>query len=69
MRLRQAKKIMRNVQKYPAIHWVYGSGRIMKANNRMCRYYSAKDEYFKMLHKLSEINPLAVLFILSKNKI
>lgn len=31
MRLRQAKKIIRNVELYPLMRWVYGSGRIRKA--------------------------------------
>lgn len=61
MRLRQAKKIMRNVRLYSGMIWIYGTGRVDKANNRMCRYYSAKDGNFKRLVRLSEINPIAVL--------
>lgn len=61
MRLRQAKKIMNNVRLYRGMIWIYGIGRVDKANSRMCRYYSAKDERFKRLMRLSEVNPLAVL--------
>lgn len=64
MRLRQAKKIMRNVRSYKGMIWIYGNGRVNKANNRMCRYYSAKDERFKTIVQLSNRNPLAALKLL-----
>ena len=64
MRLRQAKKIMNNVRHYRGMIWVYGSGRVDKANNRMCRYYSAKDERFKTIVQLSNRNPLIALKLL-----
>ena len=67
MRLRQAKKIMRNVRSYKGMIWIYGIGRVDKANNRMCRYYSAKDERFKAIVQLSNINPLAALKLLREN--
>ena len=59
MRLRQAKKIMKNVRLYKGMIWIYGGGRVDKANNRMCRYYSAKDERFKAIVQLSNKNLLA----------
>jgi len=64
MRLRQAKKIMNNVRLYRGMIWVYGSGRVDKANNRMYRYYSAKDERFKTIVQLSNRNPLIALKLL-----
>lgn len=64
MRLRQAKKIMRNVQKYNGMLWIYGNGRVDKANDRMCRYYSAKDERFKLIMQISNVNPLLALKLL-----
>lgn len=64
MRLRQAKKIMNNVRLYRGMIWVYGSGRVDKANNRMCRYYSAKDVRFKTIVQLSNRNPLIALKLL-----
>lgn len=64
MRLRQAKKIMKNVRLYKGMIWIYGIGRVDKANNRMCRYYSAEDERFKAIMQLSNRNPLAALKLL-----
>lgn len=64
MKLRQAKKIMKNVRLYKGMIWIYGSGRVDKANDRMCRYYSAKDERFKAIVQLSNKNPLLALKIL-----
>lgn len=60
MKLRQAKKIMRNVR----LNKGMGSGRVNKANKRMCRYYSAKDELFKAIVRLSNKNPLLALKLL-----
>lgn len=65
MRLRQAKKIMNNVRLYRGMLWIYGTGRVDKANCRMCHYYSAKDERFKAIMRLSNIDPLAALRVLS----
>lgn len=64
MRLRQAKKIMKNVRLYKGMIWIYGRGRVDKANDRMCRYYSAKDERFKLIIHLSNKNPLLALKLL-----
>lgn len=68
MRLRQAKKIMRNVRKYNGMIWIYGSGRVDRANDRMCRYYAAKDETFKELLRLSNINPLACVKLIRSHQ-
>lgn len=67
MRLRQAKKIMNNVRIYKGMIWIYGRGRVDKANNVMCRYYSAKDERFRVIMQLSSKDPLSALKIL-RNK-
>lgn len=64
MRLKQAKKIMKNVRLYKGMIWLYGSCRVNIANERMCRYYSAGDENFKRAMQLAEVNPLAVLVAL-----
>lgn len=64
MRLRQAKKIMKNVRTYKGMIWIYGIGRVDKANDRMCRYYSAKDERFKTIVQLSNKKPLLALELL-----
>lgn len=69
MKLRQAKKIMRNVRLYKGMIWIYGAGRVDKANERMLRYHSAKDENFKRLMRLIETNPLVVACaIANRNK-
>lgn len=65
MKLRQAKKIMRNVRLYSGMIWIYGTGRVDKANSRMCRYHSAGDETFKRIMRLSETNPMAALIVLA----
>lgn len=36
MRLRQAKKIMKN---FPGMLWIYGTGRVDKANNIVLHHY------------------------------
>lgn len=69
MRLRQAKKIMKNVRTYKGMIWIYGIGRVDKANDRMCRYYSAKDGRFKAIVQLSNKNPLLAIELLGKGKL
>lgn len=61
MKLRQAKKIMKNVRLYSGMIWVYRSGRVDIACSRMCRYHSKIDEKFKKLYHLSLENPAAFL--------
>ena len=61
MKLRQAKKIMKNIRLYSGMIWVYGSGRVDIACSRMCRYHSEIDEKFKKLYQLSLDNPEAFL--------
>lgn len=61
MKLRQAKKIMKNIRLYPGMGWVYGFGRIDIACSRMCRYYSNVDIKFKKLYELSNQDPAAFL--------
>lgn len=66
MRLRQAKKIMNNVRLYKGMIWIYGNSGVDTANNRMCRYYAAKDENFKRVLSLSDTYPLDVLIALAQ---
>lgn len=61
MKLRQAKKIMKNFRSYPGMGWIYGFGRIDIACSRMCRYYSKADAKFKKLYELSNQDPAAFL--------
>lgn len=55
---------MKNFQLCKGMIWIYGIGRVDKANNRMCRYYSAKDERFRLIMQLSNKNPLLTLKLL-----
>lgn len=55
---------MKNFRLCKGMIWIYGIGRVDKANNRMCRYYSAKDERFRLIMQLSNKNPLLTLKLL-----
>ena len=55
---------MKNVRLFKGMIWIYGNYRVDKANDRMCRYYSAKDERFNLIHRLSNVNPLLALKLL-----
>ena len=55
---------MKNFRLGKGMIWIYGIGRVDKANNRMCRYYSAKDERFRLIMQLSNKNPLLTLKLL-----
>lgn len=59
MKLRQAKKIMKNVRLYTGMIWVYGPGRVDKANDRMCKYYANGNKNFKKALRLINEYPLA----------
>lgn len=67
MKLRVAKKIMKNVRLYPGMHWVYGSGRIMKANSICIKNYARVDENIKRWNVLCEKDPLSALKVLQQN--
>lgn len=58
---------MKKIRLYKGMIWIYGNDRVNKANDRMCRYYSAKDERFKEIVQLSNKNPLAALRLLRGN--
>lgn len=71
MKLRQARKIMKNVRLYKGMIWLYGPGRVDKANDRMCRYYARGDERFKRTLQLLNADPLAFakyIRIIRRNK-
>jgi hypothetical protein len=55
---------MKNFRLCKGMIWIYGIGRVDKANNRMCRYYSAKDERFRLIMQLSNKTPLLTLKLL-----
>lgn len=47
MRLRQVKKIMKNVRLHPLMHWTYGSGRVGKANRIRIHHYGRVNQSIK----------------------
>lgn len=68
MKQRVAKKIMKNVRLYPGMHWVYGSGRIEKANSICIRCYARVNENIKKWNILCEKDPLSALKVLQQNQ-
>lgn len=66
MRLRQAKKIMRNVRLYPMMHRVYGSGRVGKANKICIRHYARVSPVIKRWNVFVEKDPLLAIRVLNE---
>lgn len=67
MKLRQAKKIMKNVRMYSKMYWVYGSGRVSKANKICIGHYARVDKNIRAWNMLCESNSLAAVKILQSN--
>lgn len=65
MRLRQAKKIMKNFQLYPGMLWIYGTGRLDKANNIVLHHYSRVKPGIKVWNILMDKDPLLETKILN----
>lgn len=65
MRLRQAKKIMKNFQLYPGMLWIYGTGRLDKANNIVLHHYSRAKPGIKAWNILMDKDPLLATKILN----
>lgn len=66
MRLRQAKKIMKNVRLYKGMLWLYGTSRVDKANRICIHHYSRVNPAIKKWNILVEKKPLLALKILNK---
>lgn len=64
MRLRQAKKIMKN---FPGMLWIYGTGRLDKANNIVLRHYSRAKPGIKAWNALTDKDPLLAIKILNES--
>lgn len=64
MRLRQAKKIMKNFRLYPGMLWMYGTGRLDKANNIVLHHYSRVKPKIKAWNALTDKDPLLAIKIL-----
>lgn len=64
MRLRQAKKIMKN---FPGMLWIYGTGRLDKANNIVLHHYSRVKPEIKVWNTLTDKDPLLAIKILNES--
>lgn len=67
MRLRQAKKIMKNFRLYPGMLWLYGTQRVGKANNIVLHHYSRVKPKIKAWNVLTDKDPLLAIKILDKS--
>jgi hypothetical protein len=67
MRLRQAKKIMKNFRLYPGMLWMYGTGRLNKANKTMLHHYSRVKPEIKVWNVLTDKDPLLAIKILNES--
>lgn len=65
MKERTARKIMKNVMLYPGMIWIYGSGRVDKANSICIKRYSRVDDGVKRWRAIAAKNPLLGLKILN----
>lgn len=68
MKERTARKIMKNVMLYQGMIWVYGSGRVDKANKIYLRRYGRVDDGIKRWNAMTAENPLLVLEVFKKRK-
>ena len=66
MRLRQAKKIMKNFQLYPGMLWIYRTGRLDKANNIVLHHYSRVKPGIKVWNAFTDKDPLLSIKILDE---
>ena len=66
MKLRQARKIMKNVCMHPAMHWVYGSGRVDKANVICIHHYARVNPVIKKWNIFTEKDPLSDIRVLDE---
>lgn len=67
MRLRQAKKIMKNFRLYPGMLWMYGTQRVGKANNIVLHHYSRVKPGIKAWNALTDKDPLLAIKILNES--
>mgnify|MGYP000427893016 CR=1 FL=1 len=67
MRLRQAKKIMKNFRLYLGMLWLYGTQRVGKANNIVLHHYSRVKPGIKAWNALTDKDPLLAIKILNES--
>lgn len=64
MKLRQAKKIMKNIRRNAHMEHLYGLGRAMKANAICVRHYGRVDKFSKLINQIGDKDPLLALNLL-----
>lgn len=69
MKLRQARKIMKNIRSNPRMESLYGIGRAMKANAICVHHYARVDRRVKDINIIANKDPLLALkLIVAKDK-
>ena len=69
MKLRQARKIMKNIRSNPRMKSLYGIGRAMKANAICVHHYARVDRRVKDINIIANKDPLLALkLIVAKDK-
>lgn len=58
---------MKNFQLYPGMLWIYGTGRVDKANNIVLHHYSRAKPEIKVWNTLTDKNPLLAIKILNES--
>lgn len=64
MRLRQARKIMKNIRLNPHMELLYGIGRAMKANAICVHHYARVDKSIRVINIIADSDPLLALKLL-----
>lgn len=64
MKLRQAKKIMKNVRYRAGMIWVYGSGRVGIANRMCIQHYARTAPIIRKWNILTDKDPMEAIKIL-----
>lgn len=64
MKLRQARKIMKNIRLNPHMELLYGIGRAMKANAICVHHYALVNKSIKAINTIADSDPLLALKIL-----
>lgn len=60
MKLRQARKIMKNIRSNPRMESLYGIGRAMKANAICVHHYARVDRRIKYINIIANQDPLLI---------
>lgn len=68
MKLRQARKIMKNIRLNPRMESLYGIGRAMKANAICIHHYARVDRRIKYINIIANQDPLLALKLIAKDK-